>query len=692
MSNIKPNTEQQKVSEKTKCRKQIPAIFAEMKRISGQYPRILCVDSEERPALCRELEASGLDLEIVLLNGTDYHKRLSADSKRDDLLVFEIYGQDLCLEFERTGSKSDNQLLNGLNLQIRELTNILAGHKNDRLNLLTTIDNLNRLICGTVDLREIFKGLVKELKNVVPYDRVSLVSFRPEIESFCLEAEYERESDNFDFKKQIIRTDQSSIARNHIEPEAQIYSLSKGNLGHGIITQQLARKGYKTFVTCPIIEMGQPLASLNIGSLADNVYTENDLQKLKQICALVGRALVSIRSFQELRALSHSFSFFRKNVWRLEKSRNFVEIARGIMHAINNHLALIMGRSQILMHTLDKVSDDPKLKKSIELILRATTSSSEQIAMLQSFSRMREDTEIEHIRLKDFLESIFNLCLPRWEAIGRGHVEFAYEVDESITFSGSKGMLREAFINLIMNAVEAQTEDGGAVKISAKNSYDLVEIKIEDSGDGISKIDSESFFVPFRTTKEFGSGLGLYVAREIINHHNGRLDFKNSKSGGLILTISLPLEKMKIEQEQSAVIKIENVMILDSNCIHRNLLADICRKLGFNVKGFKEAQQVTAKLNSFAPDLVIVDQDSVEGLPLDFCERLYSENPGLRICLMGPAMDRPDYHIDRIDCVHAYLGKPLEENQVAEMIKALQVNPSHKYVSADTLPAEQSSS
>lgn len=688
MSKSKSSTDQQSVSESTPSGNQTRKVFSEIKRIAGQFPRILCIDSDCLRAFCRDLASTIPEIEVEQLDRENYLNRLICDSENENLLVFEIHGLDFSLHFDRTGFRSDNLLLNKLNLQLRELAQILDAQSSERLRMLTTLDNLNRLICGTTDLREIFKGLVMELKNVVPYDRVSLVTFRPEIESFCLEAEYERERDNFDFKKQIIRTDQSSIARNHIEPEAQIYSLSKGNLGHGIITQQLARKGYQTFVTCPIIEMGQPLASLNIGSLTDDIYSENDLKTLKQVCSLVGRALVSIRSFREVRALSHSFNFFRKNVWRLEKSRNFVEIARGIMHAINNHLALIMGRSQILMHTLEKVSDDPKLKKSIDLILGATTSSSEQIAMLQSFSRMREDTEIEIIRLKDFMEDIFSLCLPRWEAIGRGHVEFECDVDESITFSGSKGMLREAFINLIMNSVEAQAEEGGSVKISAKNSYDLVEIKIEDQGCGLPKLESESFFVPFRTTKEYGSGLGLYVAREIINNHNGRLDFKNSKSGGLILTVSLPSQKLKSAHDKSALIKIENVMILDSNRIHRNLLVDICRNLGLTVKGCKDTRNLLSKLNSFAPDLVIIDQDSVEGLALDFCEQLYADNPGLRICLLGPAMDRPDYHVKRIDCVHAYLGKPLEENQVVNMIKNLQANPSDKFVSTEATSAK----
>jgi signal transduction histidine kinase len=95
-------------------------------------------------------------------------------------------------------------------------------------------------------------------------------------------------------------------------------------------------------------------------------------------------------------------------------------------------------------------------------------------------------------------------------------------------------------INLMANAVEASTETGGTVRVSWAASNGSVVVTIEDEGHGVA--DTANLFVPFFTTKPQGSGIGLVLARQIVEAHGGSLVVRNRKTGrGAEAVITLPI-------------------------------------------------------------------------------------------------------------------------------------------------------
>ena len=110
------------------------------------------------------------------------------------------------------------------------------------------------------------------------------------------------------------------------------------------------------------------------------------------------------------------------------------------------------------------------------------------------------------------------------------------------TISADFGQLRQAFVNIILNACEAMA-DGGRLTIRARPSEDraALEFEFEDTGTGIPPDELAKVFDPFFTTKEKGTGLGLSVVYGIVERHGGTIAARSELGAGTTFTIRLPV-------------------------------------------------------------------------------------------------------------------------------------------------------
>ena len=93
---------------------------------------------------------------------------------------------------------------------------------------------------------------------------------------------------------------------------------------------------------------------------------------------------------------------------------------------------------------------------------------------------------------------------------------------------GDRDQLEQVMINLLKNAVEASLEAGGEVRIHWRSAGGFVEVVVTDSGPGLP--DSANLFVPFYTTKPSGSGIGLFLSRQIAEAHGGSVTVRNREN------------------------------------------------------------------------------------------------------------------------------------------------------------------
>src|SRR5690606_36231269 len=104
-----------------------------------------------------------------------------------------------------------------------------------------------------------------------------------------------------------------------------------------------------------------------------------------------------------------------------------------------------------------------------------------------------------------------------------------------------RDQLVQVFLNLILNALDA-TEEGGTIEITTQQKGNWLLISVSDSGHGIPGPHQSGLFRPYFTTKETGTGLGLFVCRRVIEQScGGRIELTDSSPGGTTFTVSLPL-------------------------------------------------------------------------------------------------------------------------------------------------------
>lgn len=112
---------------------------------------------------------------------------------------------------------------------------------------------------------------------------------------------------------------------------------------------------------------------------------------------------------------------------------------------------------------------------------------------------------------------------------------------ENLTFTGDPHLLEQVLINLVKNAIDAlEANEKGTIQISvSRNNQSKIVLQISDDGPGIPEDKMEQIFVPFFTTKEKGSGIGLSLSRQIIRMHKGNLDIQSEVGKGTVVSLTL---------------------------------------------------------------------------------------------------------------------------------------------------------
>ena len=140
------------------------------------------------------------------------------------------------------------------------------------------------------------------------------------------------------------------------------------------------------------------------------------------------------------------------------------------------------------------------------------------------------------------VESMFRKCKQLMESVIPGNIELIIKVDPvDLSMTADQSQVEQVLINLIKNAVESIGNKGkGTICLTGLYSDGAVLIKVEDNGIGISDEIVEDIFVPFYTTKQNGSGIGLSLSKQIMQNHNGSISVNSVPAKGAGFTLRFP--------------------------------------------------------------------------------------------------------------------------------------------------------
>ena len=203
------------------------------------------------------------------------------------------------------------------------------------------------------------------------------------------------------------------------------------------------------------------------------------------------------------------------------------EISAGIAHELRNPMAVIAGYTQLLSKKADT-----SLKPTVDAITTEINVMNRIISDFLSFAKPAE-LAISDVDLKKITENCIVTLVRE-----RNNIKVHLDIENLPVIKGDEILLRQAFTNLIQNAVEAMPAGGDlTIKYATSN---LLEVMVSDTGHGIAEDMADKIFLPFFTTKDRGTGLGLSLVQKIIVSHGGSISVDSSKRGATF-RIRLPL-------------------------------------------------------------------------------------------------------------------------------------------------------
>ncbi|RMH22393.1 MAG: sensor histidine kinase, partial [Gemmatimonadetes bacterium] len=218
-------------------------------------------------------------------------------------------------------------------------------------------------------------------------------------------------------------------------------------------------------------------------------------------------------------------------------------MAAGIAHELNNPLAVMANRIELMQRDIDRSGDAPAIAKDLEVLGRQIGRIKGITSDLLNFAR-EEDGDPVAVDMRETAERVGRLLE---HTFLKKNVHLAFEIEDELpSVMGSERAIETVLVNLLINAVQATPEGGRVcVRLRRDAGEDAVVLEVEDSGTGVPDDLRTRIFQPFFTTKASagGTGLGLAVCRAVMERHRGALTLHDAPSGGALFRAVFPLSQ-----------------------------------------------------------------------------------------------------------------------------------------------------
>lgn len=297
------------------------------------------------------------------------------------------------------------------------------------------------------------------------------------------------------------------------------------------------------------LELAIPLITLQGGMIgiltlgdkkSDNEYTQDDIDVLIPLARTLAIALNNAQMFDELGKTQAEAA-------QKEKMAVIGTLSAGINHEICNPLGIARGQCEAFLLNIqdglykDKTTEEllEKAQNIMGKVIHETDRATAITKRLSSFAKPSKGEISNDIHIKDEIDEV--IALVGYE-LKLDRIEIIKQIDENVPpIGGDKKQLQEVFFNLIRNSAQAIKEKG-KIAVKAKVQNDKVIVEIEDTGHGIPEEKIDQIFNPFYTTKEpgKGTGLGLFIVRQVVERNKGRISVRSKVEEGTTFILEFP--------------------------------------------------------------------------------------------------------------------------------------------------------
>ncbi|MFC1538124.1 sensor histidine kinase [Candidatus Latescibacterota bacterium] len=220
---------------------------------------------------------------------------------------------------------------------------------------------------------------------------------------------------------------------------------------------------------------------------------------------------------------------------RTERLASMGYLAAGVAHEIRNPLNSI---SLIVQQLKGEIRQGDNEKEHLGMLSTVGNEIMRISLIIEHFLRYAKPPELSlsAISLEDLVTEVLSVVEINAES---NKITINTEVDSSITCDLDNDQLKQAIVNIVLNAMDEIKHDG-LITIKAGKYDNSIFFRIEDSGKGIDKDILPKIFDPFFTTKDGGNGLGLSEVHRIVTAHEGKITAENAENHGAVFTIHIP--------------------------------------------------------------------------------------------------------------------------------------------------------
>lgn len=371
---------------------------------------------------------------------------------------------------------------------------------------------------------------------------------------------------------------------------------------------------------------------------------------------------------------------------RAQKMEAVGTLAGGIAHDFNNILAAILGYVELGKL---QVTENSRLAAYLDEIFKAGNRAKEVVQQILAISRQTHQKR-QPIRLAQIIQDVNKLL--------RATLPVSIEIHEDIqaqnaVVEADPGQMHQVLMNLCTNAGQSMRESGGALTIQAIQTHladrnplalsagSYIKIIVSDSGCGIMAQDRERIFDPYYTTKDkgVGTGLGLAVAKGIIEKHGGRIDFSSTPGIGTDFYVYLPMLASAADtaslSNKTAGTDLpsgsEHILFVDDEPAITDTAHQMLEYLGYSVTVHNNSGEAIADFSNrpHAFDLVITDMSMPETSGDELVQKILGIRPNLPVILCTGY--NPDVNEDTAEAmgIDAFLLKPLTLKDLAVTVR-----------------------
>jgi PAS domain S-box-containing protein len=257
------------------------------------------------------------------------------------------------------------------------------------------------------------------------------------------------------------------------------------------------------------------------------IHVQASTSRMRAVGGTVLGAVVTLEDVSDIKALTDQLI-------RADRLAAMGELTAGVAHEVRNPLGVIRATVQLLE---DAQADPERIHEAAGVVKQEIDRLDKVIKALLDFGRPSKPTLVR-TDLKSVLEDVV-LFTNRFAKQADVTIDVGIGDDDLRPVFGDPDQLKQVFLNLVTNAVQAMDRVGGQIDISGSSTDDYVVITVSDNGPGIAPEDLNKVFDPFFTKRADGTGLGLTIVHRIIDEHDGHIEIESSRAGTTFV-VTLP--------------------------------------------------------------------------------------------------------------------------------------------------------